>query len=377
MVEIVPHGTLDYAELDRLNLSPDELHVFSSNINPYGPPTAIVDAVHAAATGPNLARYPDRLSAVLRAQIADYHGVAPETIVVGNGTADLMWMVGLLHVQARRQPHGHPQGSTSRRVVILEPTFGEYANVASLVDTPVTPVALPGWERTDAGQYMPSDRSLAVCLAELAEAAPDVVFLCNPNNPTGELFDAETVDAMIGAAPNALWVIDEAYMEFVETPWSAANLIDTHAVIVLRSMTKDFALGGIRLGYLVAAPETAQPIQTAQPPWNVNVLAQIAGETAFESLVWRQATLAQLRADTAALQAALRMVGLQPRPTTTNYFLTPTPDPGALRTYLLGKRIMIRDCTSFGLPDFFRVATQTPADNALLVEALAEYAPPD
>lgn len=365
MVEIVTHGTLDYTELENLGLTPDDLHVFSSNINPYGPPQAVIDAVRDAVDGPTLSRYPDRLSTALRAAIAAYHTLPDEAVVVGNGTADLMWMIGLLYLFGANR--------AARRAVILGPTFGEYANVASLVHAPVQHIALPGWAYTDDGRFTPGERDMAACLAEIAGAAPDVVFLCNPNNPTGDLFSEVEIARFMEAAPAATWVIDEAYMEFVETPWSASGLIERQNVIVLRSMTKDFSLGGIRLGYLVATPAEAQRIQVAQSPWNVNALAQTAGEAALRSQEWRTSTLAQLRQDTADLQAQLRAQGWEPRPSTANFFLTPVEDPGDLRAFLIRKGLLIRDCTSFGLPTHFRVATQKPEENALLVDALAAY----
>lgn len=371
MVELVTHGTLDYGELARLNITPDELLVFSSNINPYGPPPEITNAVAAAVTGPNLARYPDRLSGELRKLVADYHGVDAEAVVVGNGTADLLWIVGLLFLG--NATGTWPPADSAPRVTILEPTFGEYANVASLMGTPVNSIALPGWKANGDGTYTPGERTLADCCQELAESDPAVVFVCNPNNPTGELFNRAQVVQLVDSAPDALWIIDEAYMEFAEQAWSATELMGRYNVLILRSMTKDFALGGIRLGYLVTELAAAQQIQTAQPPWNTNVLAQVAGQSALASLAWRQATLAQLRHDTEDFRSELQAAGWSPRPTTANYFLTPVANPADLRAYLLERRMLIRDCTSFGLPHFFRVATQTPAENAQLVAALRDY----
>lgn len=359
MVQIVTHGTLDYAELAEYGLSRDEIIVFSSNVNPFGPPDLLIDAVAEAVSGANLAHYPDRLSGALREMLADYHGVEPETVVVGNGTADLMWLIALLYLK--------------EDVAILGPTFGEYENLASMVDVSCQTIALPGWQHNPDGTFAPSERSMEVCLAELAALQPKVVFLCNPNNPTGELFTREQVAAWIAVAPDALWIIDEAYMEFVEEPWSAAELTAQHRIIVLRSMTKDFALGGVRLGYLVADVEMARKLQTAQPPWNVNIFAQVAGEAAMQCLAWRAESMAKLRTETRQLRGAFVDLGLEPRPTTTNYFLTPVDAPTELREFLLKRGVLIRDCTSFGLVNYFRVATQQPRDNARLIEHLRAY----
>jgi histidinol-phosphate aminotransferase len=361
---MITHGTLDYAEIAELGFTPEDLIVFSSNINPYGPPPAVIRTVQEAATGANIARYPDRLSLDLRRALAEHHGVAPESILVGNGSADIMWLLALLFMQ-------------QKRTAILLPTFGEYENIADLVDGQVIPVCLPGWESPAAGRYAPGETSVEETCAALQAARADVVFLCNPNNPTGQLFTPEEVSTLRAAAPGALWVVDEAYAAFTETPWSASRWIDRGGWLILRSMTKDFSLGGLRLGYAIGAPDTIGQMQAAQPPWNVNVLAQIAGEAALHSVAWRDQSLAQLRQDTAELRAALRRGGFSPLPTTTNYFLTQVGDATAVRQALLREALMVRDCTSFGLPDYIRIATQLPAQNEKLAAALLAHDPTD
>jgi histidinol-phosphate/aromatic aminotransferase/cobyric acid decarboxylase-like protein len=140
--------------------------------------------------------------------------------------------------------------------------------------------------------------------------------------------------------------------------------------MVLRSMTKDFALAGLRLGYAVAAPALIEPMQQTQPPWNVNEFAQIAGQAAMGQLDWLAQSLATLQRNTASLHRALDEQGFAPLPTDTNYFLMPAHDATALRTALLTERMMVRDCTSFGLPQFIRIATQLPEQNDLLIQAL-------
>lgn len=357
MAQIITHGTLDYAEIAELGFTPDDLIVFSSNINPYGPPPAAVQAVKEAATAAHISRYPDRLSLDLRQMLAAHYDVAPDAILVGNGTADIMWLLGLLFMH-------------QKRVAILSPTFGEYENIATLVDAQSTPVCLPGWESPQAGRYAPGDTSLAETCAALEAVNADVVFLCNPNNPTGQLFTPEEVLTLHAAAPNALWIVDEAYAEFTATPWSASRWIDQGDWLILRSMTKDVSLGGLRLGYAISAPALIAEMQAAQPPWNVNIFAQIAGAAALQAADWRAQTLAQLRQDTAALMQRLREGGIEPLPTTTNYFLTQVGDATAVRHALLKKALMVRDCTSFGLPGYIRIATQLPDQNEKLAAAL-------
>jgi histidinol-phosphate aminotransferase len=357
--QLIPHGTLDYAEVATLGYKPEELLVFSSNINPYGPPPAVVTALSAALTPETIARYPDRLSLDLRARLAAHHAVPEDAILVGNGTADILWLIGLLHLQGRR-------------VAIFSPTFGEYENIATLMNAAISPISHPGWMQLPTGDYQPGPFNVEQSAAALQAAQPEVVFLCNPNNPTGYWLNRNALEALVAATPQALWILDEAYLEFMAQPESTLDCIEQGNWLVLRSMTKDFSLGGLRLGYVIGSPALIAPLQAAQPPWNVNVLAQLAGIACLDALAWRDKTLAQLRTEGELLRQSLQVVDYAPLSTTVNYFLTPVADPATLRQALFARRMVVRDCTSFGLPGYIRLATQRPEHNRLLVTALAE-----
>jgi histidinol-phosphate aminotransferase len=359
---IVPHGTLDYAEMRTLGLRPDDLTLFSSNINPYGPSPATVAALNDALTAEMIARYPDRLCLELRDLLAVHHGLSVDSILVGNGTADILWLIGLLHLQ-------------HRRVAILGPTFGEYRNVAHIMQAEVLDLCHPGWVPTATG-YTPGRNTVGETATALHSANPDVIFVCNPNNPTGHYLAPDELAVLYNSAPNARWIIDEAYAEFMPVPATTAAWLDRGNWLVLRSMTKDFALAGLRLGYLLGAPSLIGPLQTTQSPWNVNIFAQLAGVVALrEGLEWRRQTLVKLHQETLSLQATLRDMGYRPYPTTVNYFLVPVRSASELRNTLLAQRIVVRDCTSFGLPQFIRIATQQPEANARLLQAMREVAP--
>lgn len=359
MPEMVPHGTLDFGELAEWGYQPEDLIVFSSNINPYGPPSSVVQAVADSISPHKLASYPDRLSLALRQVLADHHHVPADAILVGNGTADIMWLLALVFMRGKR-------------VGILSPTFGEYANAAHVVGVEADLVSIPGWHQRSDHTFEPDDSTLSDTITALSELSPDVIFLCNPNSPTGEHLTPQEVESLLDSVPNALWIIDEAYTAFTPEPWSATQWCLDRNIIVLHSMTKDFALGGLRLGYAAARPELIQRMVESQPPWNVNAIAQIAGIACMEELVWRKESVATLRRDTERLRHGLMNLGFSPRSTTTNYMLVPVSDPSALRNRLLAHRIVVRDCTSFGLPTFIRLATQRPEDNQLLLGALVE-----
>ncbi len=379
------HGTPDYAELDALGLDPSEVIYFSSNINPYGPPPSVVDAVQEEISRSFLARYPDSRSQRLREKIGAFHGLPPDAVLVGNGTADLIWLLA------------HAYGN-NRNAAILSPTFSEYADGVIMAGGHPVYFPLPGWQRIydpsasrrrvgAAGgfgnRFAPAGTTVEQTRKALEAASPWLVFICNPNNPTGEYLTPGELRYLWEGAPDALWIVDEAYAEFTEDPWSAAQWVLSATNgrpargpgwIVLRSMTKDFSLGGLRLGYLLAAPSTIERLQDVQPPWSVNGVAQLAGLVALDELTWREETTARLRENTWALQEGLRACGYAPLPTTVSYFLLPVGNAKAMRDKLVAERMFVRDCTSFGLPDHIRVAARPPEENARLLEVMAEFA---
>jgi aspartate/methionine/tyrosine aminotransferase len=166
MSQIEIHGTPDYAELASMELTPADVVFFSSNINPYGPPQAVVDAVRAAVTAKQIALYPDRFSIRLRRSLAAYHNVSPDAILVGNGTADLLWLLAIVYV-------------TSQHVVVLGPTFSEYENVVSMMAAQCTVVAHPGWTGQELN-FAQSDRAVGEVAEEIAAAHPDLGVFAYP-----------------------------------------------------------------------------------------------------------------------------------------------------------------------------------------------------
>jgi len=341
------HGGPDYAELCRLGLSPGDVLDFSASTNAYGPPPGVVEAMAMA----DVTRYPDRHAIALREAIAEREGVSCAEVLVGNGAAQLIWLVAMAYLRP---------GDVA---FVVGPTFGEYRVAAQLMGAHVVE-----WRADESSDFVPDLSALEVALKE---SGPRLVWLCNPNNPTGVYLGAEAVARLHAAALGALWVIDEAYRPFVADAWPSVHLIAKGGVVLLRSLTKDHALPGVRLGYALAAPSVIEALARVQPPWSVSAMAQAAGLVALQDRRHVAHTIGILRAEAAALRDALRAQGWRVVPSATHFCLVEVGDARIVRDRLLREhRIQVRDCTSFGLPRFVRVAARRPEENERLLSAM-------
>jgi threonine-phosphate decarboxylase len=340
------HGSIDRRELQRLGLRPEDVLDFSANINPYAPTAAVQEAIANVPLG----EYPDRECRALRAALAETTGMSPEQILPGNGASELIWLAGLAFV------------CPGSRVLILGPTYGEYARAAGLMGACTnlwTACETAGFD-FDAGEIS----------ARLDSLRPQLVFLCNPNNPTGRALSAEAIMMWSRRHARTWFVVDEAYLPFAtgidSVPVAAEN------IVVLRSMTKDFGLAGLRLGYALGSNRVIALLRGAQPPWSVNAMAQAAGVAVLREPVHRRAGLARLAQAKEDLVADLLRLGLTPQPSSTHYFLLQVGDGAAFRLALLRRGVLVRDCASFGLPAHVRIAARRPEENHQLLAAVQE-----
>lgn len=346
-VAIPEHGALDYAELESLGLSPDDVLDFSVNVNPYGPSPRVWDAIRHTPVD----RYPDRQALALRRALAERLGCTPVQIVVGSGVVDLIWAIALAFVRS------------GDRVFIVGPTFGEYRRAASLMGGEVIE-----WRASPEDGFVVVPQAV---MDTLRRAQPRLLFVCRPNNPTGTLLSLDVVSEWARSVPQALVVVDEAYIAFAGDARSAVELPEEN-LLVLRSMTKDYALAGLRLGYAVGDERIIAALGRTLPPWNVNALAQAAGLAALADEEHIRHSLTRLAQDKETLIRDLRALGLNPLPSAAQFFLIEVGNGTAWRQVLLRHKILVRDCTSFGLPAYVRLSTRRPEENNRLLTVLRE-----
>ena len=319
---------------------------FSSNVNPYGPSPRIWDAMRDVPIG----RHPDPRATPLRNALAEIENVSANRLIVGNGSVDLIYHLAVAYVRA------------DDRVLIVAPTFSEYAAASAIM----------GAEVMVYRAHPDNDFALDVdaLLTHARACNPRLIFLCNPNNPTGKYVPRQIVEKILRACPDTLLVLDEAFIRFVTNTWSSRELRAFDNLLVLRSLTKDYALTGLRIGYAMASPSVIEAIGKVQPPWSVNALAQAAAIAALRDEKHLRDSLAALAHATDTFIRDLTWLGWRVIPSATNFFLMQVPSASEFTRRLRERKIVVRDGTSFGLPTFARIAVRKPEENARLVSVL-------
>jgi threonine-phosphate decarboxylase len=348
------HGGNVFAVARSLGISPEEILDFSASINPLGPAPGVREAV--AAAFDRLVHYPDSDCTELREALAAHHGLLPGQLCVANGSTELIYLL--------------PRAMEGKRALIVAPAFSEYERALTLA----------GWE-TDFLYLRPREgfRLSLPLLEERLKERFDLLFLCNPGNPAGNMVAPEDTQRIIdlAQATGTFLVLDEAFIDFCEESSGKRMAVRSGNCIVLRSMTKFYAFPGLRLGYAVASERVIGRLERLRAPWSVNTLAQAAGLASLADAGHRERTLRLVATEQDFLAGELtRIPGLVPYPSAANYLLVEIaagPSVAELRRQLLSERLLIRDCGNFmGLDDgFFRVAVRHREENERLVRALA------
>jgi histidinol-phosphate aminotransferase len=319
----------------------------ASNESPLGPSPRAVAAVHAAVE--NVHRYPDGACFELRRKLAGRLGVGQEQLVFGCGADELLELVAKAFL------------GSGDEAVFAWPSFAMYPIVVKGMGA--TPVTVP---LTDA---------LVHDLPAMREAVTDrtrVVFVCNPNNPTGTSVGSEAFDAFVASLPEDLvLVVDEAYVEFArrpDFPDSLAWVARRPGTLVMRTFSKIFGLAGLRIGYGVADPELADYLQRARHPFNVNRLAEVAAIAALDDAEHAERSHRVNAEGIAYLSRELRAMGVPVWDTDANFLLA---DIGPGRDeQLLHLGVIVRPLSGFGMPSHVRISIGTPEENERFVKAL-------
>ncbi len=323
---------------------------FSVSTNPFGPPPDVLAAYHKASA--TLAFYPESYAATLTAAIAHHLGVAPGNVLAGNGSIQLIYLIARV--------------LRPTRPFVVIPTFSEIANSLMTIGTVPAPIRL----RRES--YFQIDRN---DVEEAIAHGADAVFLGRPNSPTGSMVDLASVAAI---AERCWCMIDEAFVEFADDPASAVALVkDYSRLIVIRSMTKLYAIPGLRLGYLVASPDVIAELARALEPWAVSGPATAVGLACLaQSDRWRGELRSTLKVERAYLEQQLgALPDVTVFPSNANFLMFEVSRPEAFRIHMLQHGIMVRDLAALpgAGPGLFRIAARSRADNDRLIEAARAF----
>lgn len=349
------HGGRIFAVARELGLAPEAILDFSASINPLGTAPGVASAVVAAMA--SIGHYPEIGSPALCAALAGLHGLPQKMLAVANGSTELIYLLPRL------------AGKTGGRALLVAPTFSEYAHSLELA----------GW--TVAYHCLDPDNGFALDLPAVTAKLStgfDLLFFCNPGNPTGRLYCREEIKGLYDACSGAgcFFALDEAFMDFCEEQSAKQLLPADGGWLILRSMTKFFGFPGIRLGYSIAPEGVTEKIKRLLPPWSVGTLAQAAGLAALADTGHSRLTRDCVAAERFRLAARLGFLpGVQLFPGAANYLLLRLENGTAaeLQERLLAQCLLIRDCGNFiGLDDrYCRIAVRTAAENDRLLAALA------
>ena len=350
------HGGDIQRAMQENNLS--SLIDFSANINPYGLSAKIREAVISHID--DVIHYPQPDSADLRRLVSEKYNIAEDKLILGNGAVEILYT--LCHIL---QP---------RKALIVSPGFSEYERAARSAGAEISYALLN--ERQDFASPM---RDIIVKIK-----GNDIVFLGNPNNPTGTLYSAEDVELLIEHAENngCFVVVDESFMDFIKNSevFSVLPLVEKyHNLLVLHSLTKFYAIPGLRLGFAATDHEVMQPLYAAKDPWNVNSLAQAAGIAALNDAAYQRRSRNYTRTEINYLYEELsEFKQLKIYEPSVNFMLVNIAKTGftaaELREKLLAKGILIRSCANYpGLDEsYVRFAVRTREENDELIDALSE-----
>ncbi len=351
------HGGNVYRAAQALHIPVEQILDFSASINPLGPPAGVFRVIRSALK--QIVHYPDPECWQLRQLLAQQCRVDPDMILVGNGSTELIHLV--------------PRALAIKSALIIGPTFEEYAR--ALMDAGGT-VQYVHARRED--RFRPPVKEI---LRELSAKRMriDAIFLCNPNNPTGQVLGQSALRELAEAMERRQgWlIVDEAFIDYCQTQSVISMLKKYPRLVVLRSLTKFYAMPGLRIGYVVGASKVIDRLKDRQPPWSVNSLAQEVSCAVLRDHAYAVASCAFMEKERSRFMKGLRSLpGVRVYPSAANFVLIELPEWTSacmMTDQLASMRLLVRNCSALpGLTtQMIRVAVRTVKENRRLMTALA------
>lgn len=349
----VIHGGLNYGDLAIRGISPNSIIDFSVSINPLPPHPEVIEA----SVSSDLGIYPDRFCGVLRSRLAELNGVSQSNVLVTNGASQAIWLVAMAYLR---------QGRSSS---VVAPAYGEYVAPSAALGAKVSL-----WDCSRTMLWGEPDMDLLL-RDRIVSDPPTVLWLCSPNNPTGYAMKREQIEVLLDLCTEGptMLVIDEAYRNFMEKPPYLESLICSKRLLLIRSMTKDYGMPGIRLGYVIGSEEAISAMALVQPDWSVGAQAQNTGMAFLNHLPYYREQWRLLGEEKKRLSVALAGLGLTVVSGEANFLLCHHPNYDKLMAFLKRMNILVRDCRSFGLDGFFRIGVKGRSFDDILLAAIEAF----
>jgi len=346
------HGGDVFAAATELGIKPEAILDFSASINPLGAPPQAMSAATEALEA--CGHYPEVDAASLQVDLAAFHQLPKECLLPGAGSTELIYLV--------------PRVLRPRRALLVTPAFSEYQPALTQVGCSIENFKVAPGESVD------PDRLVAV-----AGNGFDLVLFANPGNPHGSGIPRETVLQVVdGCRGVCQVVVDEAFVDFAPDLSVIDRVGVEHHLWVFRSMTKFYALPGLRIGYLAGSSRGMKAIRAAREPWRLSTPAIAAARACLTAGEYRDETLVALAAWRTELAAGLERLGCHVYPSVANYLLFRLPDSASsavqITASLRRRGVLVRDCSNFdGLSErFLRVAVRTREENSRLLTAMED-----
>jgi len=392
--DLFEHGGNIYRLAEELKIQERKIIDFSALVNPLGISKKIKAEIRKHLK--YLHNYPDPKTKRLRKRLAQYHSIDPETILCGNGSTELIYLIvrtlkpqkvlipaptfseyerAVLQISEIRSqqsaPPPHPSPSRgegegeSRRYVMCEQGSISHFMINKETGFEIKPEEFISAMKRDINSELRTPNSELHC---------EMAFLCNPNNPTGRLLKKEGVKMIADAAKElkCYLVIDEAFIDFCPDDSIIKDVKDNPYLIVLRSMTSFYALSGLRIGYGVFPRHLIGLLKEHKEPWTVNSLAQRAAMAVLKDKIYRNKTFRLIKEEKQFLERNFKKIGIEFFHSDTNFHLLKINGANEIYRQLKRKGILIRDCSNFrGLDStYLRVAVKSHRENAILIKEL-------
>ena len=337
----------------KMGINYENIVDFSANINPLGMPKSVKDAIINEID--QVEKYPDITYFELKQSISKFENIKEENIILGNGAAEVLFNI--------------VRGINPKKVLILAPTFLEYEEATKSINGKIYYYILKE----------SNDFKIQEDILDYIDEELDLIFICNPNNPTGVITSKELLLKILNKskANNVNLLIDESFLDFIDENLSMIPYVDEYKnLIIIKSLTKLFALPGIRIGYGLLSNEILKDrINKIIPAWNINILAEIATKQALIDKSFIDKSIKFIHDEKEYLIKELRLIkNIHTYKSSVNFIFLKVINKINLKEELLRRNILIRSCSNYvGLDEnYYRLAVRTRKENSDLVKALKE-----